>query len=356
MPPHPESWLRVTPQGLYCEPGGFFIDPVRPVGRAVITHGHADHARPGHDAVLATPETLAIMRARMGEGAAGAAQQPIRPGEVLEQGGVAIRLAPAGHVLGSAQVVLDWQGSRAVISGDYKRQRDPTCAPFEPVPCDVFVTEATFALPVFRHPPPEAEVAKLLKSLALFPERTHVVGCYALGKCQRLIRLLREAGWDAQIHLHGALASLCRLYEELGVALGPLAPATVANKAALKGAIVLAPPSAVQDRWARRLAEPVVAVASGWMRVRQRAKMRGVELPLVISDHADWDELNRTIDEVGAPEVWVTHGRDDALVHALALRGIRGRALHLVGLGEEDEGPAPEVAEPASAAEGGVQA
>jgi putative mRNA 3-end processing factor len=292
--------------------------------------------------VLATAETLAIMRARMGEAAAGDLQQPIRPGETLEQGSVAIRLVPAGHVLGSAQVVLEWQGSRAVISGDYKRQRDPTCAPFEPVPCDVFVTEATFALPVFRHPPPEAEVAKLLKSLALFPERTHVVGCYALGKCQRLIRLLREAGWDRPIHLHGALASLCRLYEELGVELGPLAPATVANKAALKGAIVLAPPSAVQDRWARRLAEPVVAVASGWMRVRQRARSRGVELPLVISDHADWDDLNRTIDEVAAPEVWVTHGRDDALVHALAQRGIRGRALHLVGLGEEDEGPAPE--------------
>ena len=354
MPPHPETWLRVTPQGLFCEPGGFFVDPVRPVGRAVITHGHADHARPGHDAVLATPETLAIMRARMGTAGAGTVQQPIRRGETLVQNGVAIRLVPAGHVLGSAQVVLDWQGSRAVVSGDYKRQRDPTCAPFEPVPCDVFVTEATFALPVFRHPPPEEEMAKLLKSLALFPDRTHVVGCYALGKCQRLIRLLREAGWEAPIHLHGALATLCGLYESLGVPLGPLLPATVANKAALKGAIVLAPPSAVQDRWARRLAEPVVALASGWMRVRQRAKTRGVELPLVISDHADWDDLNRTIDQVGAPEVWVTHGRDDALVHAMALRGIRGRALHLVGLGEDEEDAASPGARPEAEPETGA--
>ena len=344
MPPHPETWLRVTPQGLFCEPGGFFIDPPRPVERAVITHGHADHARPGHDAVLATPETLAIMRARMGEAGAGATQQPLRYGEEVVRNGVTIRLVPAGHVLGSAQVVLDWQGSRAVVSGDYKRQRDTTCAPFEPVPCDVFVTEATFALPVFRHPDPATEIGKLLKSLALFPDRTHVVGCYALGKCQRLIRLLREAGWDAPIHLHGALATLCTLYESFGVALGPLAPATVARKSEMQGAIVLAPPYAVQDRWARRLAEPVVAVASGWMRVRQRAKTRGVELPLVISDHADWDDLNRTIDEVGAPEVWVTHGRDDALVHALAQRGIRGRALHLVGLGEEEEdAPVPEL-------------
>jgi putative mRNA 3-end processing factor len=205
------------------------------------------------------------------------------------------------------------------------------------VPCDVFVTEATFALPVFRHPPPDHEVAKLLRSLALFPERTHVIGAYALGKAQRLIALLRAAGWQAPVYLHGALMPLCRLYEALGVPLGELRPATVADKAALRGAIVLAPPSAIADRWARRLEDPVVCMASGWMRVRQRAKQGGVELPLVISDHADWDDLNRTIDEVGAPEVWVTHGRDDALVHVLAQRGIRGRALHLVGLGEEDE-------------------
>ena len=344
--PHPETWLRVTPEGLFCLPGGFHIDPVRPVERAVITHGHADHARPGHGAVLATPETLAIMRTRLGEAGAGARRQPLRFGERVVQNGVTVRLSPAGHVLGSAQVVLEWQGSRAVISGDYKRQRDPTCAGFEPVPCDVFVSEATFGLPVFRHPPPDREVAKLLKSLALFPERTHVVGCYALGKCQRLIRLLREAGWDRPIHIHGALAALCRLYEDLGVPLGDLRPATVASKAELRGAIVLAPPSAVQDRWARRLADPLVAQASGWMRVRQRAKARGVELPLVVSDHADWDDLLRTIEEVGAPEVWVTHGRDDALVHALAGRGVRGRALHLVGLGEEDDDatPAAEVA------------
>jgi putative mRNA 3-end processing factor len=352
MPPHPETWLRITPEGLHCLPGGFTIDPVRPVGRAVITHGHGDHARPGHGAVLATPETLAIMRARLGESRAGDSQQPLRPAEEVAQNGVRIRAVPAGHVLGSAQICLEWRGSRVVVSGDYKRMRDPTCAAFEPVPCDVFVTEATFGLPIFCHPPPEGEIARLLRSVALFPERTHVVGCYALGKCQRLIALLREAGWDHPIHLHGALTALCRLYEELGVVLGNLRPATVADKAALRGAIVLAPPSAVADRWARRLAEPVVAVASGWMRVRQRARLRGVELPLVISDHADWPELNRTVDEVGAPEVWVTHGRDDALIHAMAKRGIRGRALHLIGLGEEEEDAAPHATAEPAAAEG----
>src|SRR5208337_3371895 len=141
-------------------------------------------------------------------------------------------------------------------------------------------------------------------------------------------------------YLHGALASLCAAYERLGVTFGELRPATVAAKDELRGAIVLAPPSAVQDRWSRRLADPVVAMASGWMRVRQRAKSRGVELPLVISDHADWDELNATIDEVGAPEVWVTHGQEDALIHAAGLRGVKGRALRLVGYGEEDEAAA----------------
>ena len=362
MPTHPESWLRVTPEGLHCLPGGFTLDPVRPVERAVITHGHADHARPGHAAVLATPETLAVMRARMGEGRAGLSQQPLRPGEEVVQNGVRIRLAPAGHVLGSAQICLEWQGSRVVVSGDYKRTRDPTCAPFEPVPCDVFVTEATFGLPIFRHPPADGEIARLLRSVELFPERTHVVGCYALGKCQRLIALLREAGWDRPVHLHGALLGLCRLYEELGVPLGDFRPATVAEKAALRGAVVLAPPSAVADRWARRLAEPVVAIASGWMRVRQRARLRGVELPLVISDHADWQELNATVDEVGAPEVWVTHGRDDALIHAMAKRGIRGRALHLIGLGEDEEdaagagGGGAAAVEPAAAAAEGAEA
>jgi putative mRNA 3-end processing factor len=338
--PHPATWLRSLPHGLFCEPGGFFIDPLRAVDRAVITHAHSDHARPGHRHVLATRETLALMRARMGPERAGDAQQVLAWGEALDLNGVEVRLLPAGHVLGSAQVAMTYRGSRAVVSGDYKRQPDPTCRGFEPVPCDVFVTEATFALPVFRHPPAAQEIARLLASVALFPERTHVVGCYALGKCQRVIALLREAGWDRPIYLHGALEAMCKVYSALGQRLGELPAATVAAKQALVGAIVLAPPAAVADRWARRLADPVVAMASGWMRVRQRAKSRGVELPLVISDHADWDELNATIDEVGAPEVWVTHGQEDALIYAAAARGIKGRALRLVGYGEEDEAAA----------------
>jgi putative mRNA 3-end processing factor len=334
--PHPDTWLRVTPDGLWCEPANLFVDPVRPVGRAVITHAHADHARPGHEHVLASCETMELMAIRMGAGLP-ASRQTLAYGERLDIDGVTLWLEPAGHVLGSAQVALEWRGSRVVVSGDYKRAVDPTCRPFEPIPCDVFVTEATFALPVFRHPDATEEIAKLLESVRLFPNRTHVVGAYALGKTQRVIALLRQAGWDSPVYIHGALAALCGAYERLGVPLGELRPATVAAKADLAGAIVIAPPSAIADRWARRLAEPVTCLASGWMRVRQRAKVRGVELPLIVSDHADWDELNVTIDEIAAPEIWVTHGSEDALIHEVGRRGIRGRALRLIFQGDEDE-------------------
>jgi putative mRNA 3-end processing factor len=189
---------------------------------------------------------------------------------------------------------------------------------------------------VFRHPPDDDEIGKLLASQRLFPERSHVVGVYALGKCQRVIALLRRAGYDAPLYLHGALQELCELYRQQGVALGELRPATAAAKGELTGQIVLAPPSALADRWTRRLTDPVPAMASGWMRVRARARQRGVELPLVISDHADWDELTRTLEEVQAPEVWVTHGREEALIHYAVSRGIRARALSLIGREEEE--------------------
>jgi putative mRNA 3-end processing factor len=333
--PRPETWLRPIPGGLYCEPGGFFIDPTRPADRAVITHGHGDHARPGNANVLATPETIAIMRARYG-GDAGGSLQEQRYGETVTLNGVSVTLAPAGHVLGSAQAVLEYQGSRVVVSGDYKRRRDPTCAGFEPQQCDVFITEATFGLPVFRHPPDRHEIDRLLHSLRLFPERCHLVGVYALGKCQRVIALLREAGYDESIYILGALAALCELYESFGVALGPLLPATGASKAALAGKIVLAPPAALADRWSRRLPDPVAAMASGWMRVKQRAKARGIELPLVVSDHADWDELTQTLHDTGAPEIWVTHGNEEALVHYATKAGLKACALALVGYEDEE--------------------
>jgi putative mRNA 3-end processing factor len=258
-------------------------------------------------------------------------------GERINIGEVTVTLFPAGHVLGSAQVLIEWKGVRVVVSGDYKRSVDPTCPTFELVPCDLFITEATFALPVFQHGDAREEVGKLLKSRAQFPERAHVVGAYGLGKSQRVIALLREAGFERPIYLHGALAECCALYESFGVRLGPLKPATGARRDELKGEIVLAPPSAIADRWSRRMPDPVTAFASGWMRVRARARQQGVELPLVISDHADWGELTETIAETGAEEIWVTHGREDALLHHIQTTGRKGRALALIGREDEDQ-------------------
>ncbi len=331
----PETLLCPRPEGLYCAPGDFFVDPVRPVARAVITHGHSDHARAGHGLVLATQPTLDIMGVRYGEDFAGQVQA-LAYGEVVNRGGVEVSLVPAGHVLGSAQVVVRWKGMTVVVSGDYKRRRDPTCARFEPTPCDVFVSEATFALPVFRHPPAADEIGKLVKSVEQFPERTHLVGAYALGKAQRVIMLLREAGYDRTLYVHGALERLNALYESHGVDLGPLAPATSEDGGDLAGEIVIAPPSAIADRWARRFADPVSAFASGWMRVRARARQQGVELPLVISDHADWDELTGTIGELAPGELWITHGREEALARWATLNGIASRPLSLVGYEGED--------------------
>jgi putative mRNA 3-end processing factor len=335
----PEALLTPRPEGLYCPPGDFYIDPVRPVARAVITHGHADHARAGHEAVLATPETLAIMAARYGAGHAPSTQAaPYGVKTAIDE--TTLWLAPAGHVLGSAQAVVEWKGLRMVVSGDYKRRRDPTCALFEPVPCNVFISEATFGLPVFRHPDDAGEIGRLLASVRQFPERTHLVGAYALGKAQRVIGLLREAGYEETIFLHGAMTALCDLYERHGVRLGPLAPTTIedrADKTRWAGTIVLAPPSAFSDRWARRFPDPLDCFASGWMRVRQRAKQRGVELPLIISDHADWDELTQTVQDIAPEELWITHGREEALVRWAELNGVKARALALVGYDDEGE-------------------
>jgi putative mRNA 3-end processing factor len=336
MPQPADTWLQPRPEGLYCIPGDFHIDPSRPVDRALITHGHGDHARSGHGAVLATRETIEIMKVRYGEACAGTLEA-IGYAEARTINGVGVRFAPAGHILGSAQIVLEWGGTRVVASGDYKRAADPTCLPFELVPCDVFITEATFALPVFRHESADREIDRLLASMQRFPERAHLVGAYGLGKCQRILKLTRQAGFDGPIYLHGAVQGLTELYVRLGHDFGDLRPATGASPRDLAGAFVLCPPSALADRWSRRFDDPVTAFASGWMRVRGRQRQRGVELPLVISDHADWDELLLTIEATGAGEVWVTHGRDDALVHVLEGQGRRARALSLVGREDEAE-------------------
>jgi putative mRNA 3-end processing factor len=346
----PEDLLTPMPSGLCCPAGGFHIDPTRPVERAVITHGHSDHARAGHGAVLATQETLDLMRLRYGEGFAGTAQA-IRYGERIELGGIAITMHPAGHVLGSAQVAVEASGLRIVASGDYKNVADPTCTAFELVPCDVFITEATFGLPVFRHGDPDGEIIKLLRSVALFPERAHLIGAYSLGKAQRVIALIRKAGYDKPIYLHGAMERITYYYQSRSIMLGELRAVRDAKKAELAGTIALCPPSALQEVWSRRFPDPVSAFASGWMRVRARARQRGVELPLVISDHADWDGLTATITATGASEIWVTHGQEDALVHWAKLRGLKARPLAIVGYGDEGESDEPAAASEARSGE-----
>jgi putative mRNA 3-end processing factor len=282
------AWIEPHREGIYVPAADAWIDPAEPKPRALITHGHGDHARGGHGAVL-------------------------------------------------AQIVLEHKGERVVVSGDYKRRPDPTCAPFEPVPCDIFISEATFGLPVFRHPDTGAEMDRLLAALHANPDRCVLVGAYALGKAQRVIAELRGRGHHDPIYIHGALQRLCDLYVEHGVELGELVSATAAPKDHLRGKIVIAPPGALNDRWSRRLPEPITAMASGWMRVRQRARQKNVELPLVISDHADWDELTTTIREIAPAELWVTHGREDALVHWCMTRQIKARALDLVGYEDEDD-------------------
>ncbi len=328
------SWIEPFPEGIYIKPADAWVDPGQPKARALVTHGHSDHARGGHDEVWATPETLAIMACRYGAQPGG---HPVAYGESVQIGEVDISFVPAGHVLGSSQILFEYRGERVVVSGDYKRRPDPTCAPFEPVPCDIFITEATFGLPVFRHPETASEIDRLLLRLHENPDRCVLVGAYALGKAQRLIAELRCRGHSDPIYIHGALQRLCDLYQEHGVDLGELRPATEAKKEELKGKIVVAPPGALNDRWSRRLPDPITEMASGWMRIRQRARQRNVELPLILSDHADWDELTETISELKPREVWSTHGREDALMHWCMTRQIKARELNLVGREDEDD-------------------
>ena len=329
------SWIRAEAHGIHVVPADCWIDPARPVSRALVTHGHSDHARGGHGRTLATAPTLAIMETRY---AVNTGITPVAYGEPIELGGgVTATWLPAGHVLGSAQILLEHAGERVIVTGDYKRRPDPTCPPFQPTPCDVLITEATFGLPVFRHPPVEQEVTRLLAARAANPERCVLVGAYALGKAQRLIAELRRAGYRGPIYLHGAMERMCGLYRDWGVDLGVLLPVAGLPKGALAGQIVVCPPSALNDRWSRRLPDPITAMASGWMRVRQRARQRNVELPLVISDHADWDELTETIREVNPAETWITHGREEALLRWCELHQRKARALAMVGYEDEDD-------------------
>lgn len=329
------SWIQPHPHGIYVAPADCWVDPSRAVNHALVTHGHADHARGGHGTTVATPETLAIMKLRY---ATDDGATPVAYGETIAlSGGVSATYLPAGHVLGSAQILLEHAGERVIVTGDYKRRPDPTCPEYTVTPCDILITEATFGLPLFIHPPIAEEIAKITDALAAHPDRCVLVGAYALGKAQRVIAELRVAGHTDPIYLHGAMEKMCRLYEEHRVDLGELRLVADTEKDEMRGAIIICPPSALNDRWSRRLPEPITAMASGWMRVRQRARQRNVELPLIISDHADWNELTRTITEVNPQESWITHGREDALLRWCELNQRKARALAMIGREDDDE-------------------
>jgi putative mRNA 3-end processing factor len=335
MARHPDSWMEARSEGLYCKAGGFFIDPVSPVRRAIITHGHSNHARAGHGEVIATPDTLSIMACQYGEDFA-SKRIALQYKQAIHLEETCVTLIPAGHILGSAQVLIEHGGARLVFAGDYKRMPDPTARQFEPVPCDVFVTGATFGLPVFCHPSPQEEVGKLLDSLSVFPKRPHVAACPALGLAQRLIAELRRAGYDRTIYLRGALMRLTQLYEERGIRLGPYAPVTADNRKNLAGEIVLCSLSALAGQWPRSLPDAIPAAASGLMQIRARAKQQSVELPLVISDLCDWNGLISTIRETGAGEIWAAHGQEEALVYYCREANLRARSLSLPGHENEE--------------------
>lgn len=334
MPPAP--LLRLTPAGLYCEAGDFHIDPWRPVARAVVTHAHADHARAGSEAYLASAEGATLLRHRLGSGLP---LEEVQWGERRRLGAVTVSLHPAGHIRGSAQVRVERDGEVWVVTGDYKRAADPTCTPFEPQRCHVLVTEATFALPVYRWAPTAHVAAEIAAWVAACrdADRTAVLYTYALGKAQRL---LAEVGplVDVPILVHGSIAPINALFREAGVKLPAATPVREsAGRDKVTRALVLAPPSAGVPGWLRRFRDPEIAFASGWMRLRGTRRRRALDRGFAISDHVDWPALLQTIEESGAERVLATHGDSAALVRWLGERGVEASALATEFRGEDAE-------------------
>ena len=311
------------PQGLYCPPGDFYIDPWRPVSHALITHAHGDHLRPGHGHYLASAPGAGVLRARVGD----VPLQALPYGERITHRGVTVSFHPAGHVLGSAQIRLEHAGRTWVVSGDYKTGPDPTCPPFEPVRCDTFITESTFGLPVFRWKPQQevfAEIDAWWRANAA-AGRTSVLYAYSFGKAQRVL-----AGIDPStgpIVVHGAMTALNDAYRQAGVALPPTRLVSETDPADLKQALVMAPPSAQGSPWLKRFGDFSDAFASGWMQLRGTRRRRGLDRGFVLSDHADWPGLLEAVAATGAPRVIVTHGYVDPLVRYFAEQGLDAGAF-----------------------------
>lgn len=330
------------PEGLYCPPGDFYIDPWRPVPRAVITHAHADHARRGHGAYLAAARAEGVLRERLGD----IRLDTLAYAEAVDHHGVRVSLHPAGHVLGSAQVRLEHRGRVWVVSGDYfvsgTGDANPTCEPFEPVRCDCFITESTFALPLYRWPAQQQVFDDINAWWAANAAagRASLLMAYSFGKAQRLL-----AGVDASIGpivVHGAVQGLNRAYRAAGVQLPPTLLVTeVGDKASLSRALVVAPPSVASSPWVRRFGHPGDAFASGWMQLRGARRRRGVDRGFVLSDHADWPGLQRAIAATGAQRVIVTHGYEAVMVRWLREQGLEAGAFRTEYEGEGGASEAP---------------
>ena len=327
--------VELTEDGLLCRAGGFYVDPWRPVERAVITHAHSDHAQADSEHYLAATPGLGVLRLRVG---ASADIQGLAYGERLKIGDVTVSLHPAGHILGSAQVRIEHAGEVWVVSGDYKLGEDPTCAPFEPVPCHTFITESTFGLPIYRWAPQSQIFADIDDWWRSNKEagRASLLLCYALGKAQRVL-----AGVSSEIgpvFLHGAVERVTQAYRAAGikmVATGPVGPAKRGDD--WRGALVIAPPSALNTPWGRRMRPLVSGFASGWMRVRGARRRRAVDRGFVLSDHADWPGLISAISATGASRVLVTHGHAAPLVRYLGEQGLDAQALATRFVGEAEE-------------------
>jgi putative mRNA 3-end processing factor len=326
--------ITVRPEGLYCESGGFFIDPWRPVDTALITHAHSDHARSGSSHYLATHISEGILRKRLGDSVS---MRGVEYGEKIKLGETWVSFHPAGHVLGSAQIRVEHRDEIWVISGDYKRCADPTCTPFEVVPCNTFITEATFGLPIYRWDAGEVTCQKIYEWWQNDPERPSILFCYAFGKAQRVLSELRQL-CDRPVYLHGAVHVLTEIYRQVGVPMVETIPASEMPRSyRFKGDLILAPPSGHRSSWMRRFHQPQTAFASGWMAVRGARRRRGYERGFVLSDHADWQGLVNTVLQTGAQTVYVTHGQSDVLSRYLReVHGLNALPLKTLFEGEGD--------------------
>ncbi|MCR8546392.1 ligase-associated DNA damage response exonuclease [Salipiger sp. P9] len=328
--------LTFTDKGIYCPAGDFYIDPWRPVPRALITHGHADHARPGHGAYLASAAAASVIRLRLGD----IALDTVRFGEKRLLGGATVSFHPAGHIPGSAQIRVEVGGEIWVVSGDYKLAPDGLCETFEPVRCHAFITECTFGLPVFSWRPQQEIAAEINAWWAgnAAEGRASILGAYSLGKAQRLLALLDPA--IGPILTHGAVENTNAVLRAQGYALPETKHATPdLDVKAHPGAMVIAPPSALGSAWARRFGPASTGMASGWMRLRGVRRRRGADRGFVLSDHADWDELHMAIRETGAEKIFVTHGYTEIFARWLATQGYDAQVVPTEFGGEEDSTP-----------------